>query len=255
MVILGKSGGGKTSLLNIIGTIDKPTKGELVICGSSITHKTTDSEFAVLRLRKIGFVFQTFNLVSSMTALENVELPMILDGRLTGAERTQRAKALLCRVGMGARLDHLPSQLSGGEQQRVTIARAVSNSPEILLLDEPTGDLDTVNSHIILRMLLDLNRLHGITCIMVTHDTALAYFAHRVVHMVDGKVHELEEISAEQRSQAERDLAEKMAFGDKSSSQVESHTEERNPFEFYEFETHPIDELLVEDEEDGDALH
>jgi putative ABC transport system ATP-binding protein len=225
VVILGKSGGGKTSLLNIsacacacacahlarwaegifsprprgaVGTIDKPTKGELTICGQRITNKTTDAEFSQLRLKRIGFVFQTFNLISSMTALgessarsasvspaaharraENVELPMILNGELSATQRRERAIDLLTRVGIGKRVNHLPSQLSGGEQQRTTIARALANSPEILLLDEPTGDLDTKNSHLILQLLLDLNRKQGITLIMVTHDQGLKHYAHR----------------------------------------------------------------------------
>jgi len=156
--IFGTSGGGKTSMLNIIGTIDKPTKGELYICGTRIDSKTSDTELALLRLRRLGFVFQTFNLISSLTALENVEMPMILAGDLNATERRQRAIELLESVGIGKRLDHFPSQLSGGEQQRVTIARAMANKPDILLLDEPTGDLDTVNSLIVLKLLTDLNK-------------------------------------------------------------------------------------------------
>jgi putative ABC transport system ATP-binding protein len=137
LVILGKSGSGKTSLLNLLGTIDKPTKGDLVLCGTTVNSKTTDDGLAYLRLKNIGFVFQSFNLISSMTAVENVELPMVLDGSWTREQIHSRAVRLLERVGMGKRLDHVPSQLSGGEQQRVTIARAVANQPDILLLDEP----------------------------------------------------------------------------------------------------------------------
>jgi putative ABC transport system ATP-binding protein len=241
VVILGKSGGGKTSLLNIIGTIDKPTKGDLLICGKTITNKTTDQEFALLRLRKIGFVFQTFNLIATMTALENVSLPMILDGRRTRAEIRKRATTLLESVGMGARLGHLPSQLSGGEQQRTTIARAIANEPEILLLDEPTGDLDTHNSHIILNLLMDLNRKRHITCIMVTHDQALKSYAHKVVHMMDGKVLRLEEIPQSVREEMDhnlRGLLEKKSGGD--SSDRKATTEYRDPNTFYRFKTHPI---------------
>lgn len=125
-------------MLNIIGTIDKPTKGHLTICGERVTSNTKDETLANIRLARMGFVFQTFNLLSTMTALENVEMPMILQGNMSKAARRERAKKLLEKVGMGHRFDHTPNQLSGGEQQRVTIARAISNHPEILLLDEPT---------------------------------------------------------------------------------------------------------------------
>jgi putative ABC transport system ATP-binding protein len=208
IVILGKSGGGKTSLLNILGTIDKPTKGELKICGTKITASTADQAFASLRLNRIGFVFQTFNLVSTMTALENVCLPMTLKGTMTRGAIIARAKELLGRVGMASRIEHLPSQLSGGEQQRVTIARSVANSPAVLLLDEPTGDLDTKNTHTVLKLLMDLNRKEKITCIMVTHDTGLKSYAHRVVHMLDGKIHRIEENEKAKRDAADAELEE-----------------------------------------------
>lgn len=136
--IYGTSGGGKTTMLNIIGTIDKPTKGELFLCGNYITSRTSDRLLSEIRLKKLGFVFQTFNLLGALSAIENVELPMILMGELSPAQRKERAQRLLKSVGMEGRMNHLPSQLSGGEQQRVTIARALANDPEILLLDEPT---------------------------------------------------------------------------------------------------------------------
>eukprot|EP01097_Dermamoeba_algensis_P000429 TRINITY_DN1148_c0_g1_i4.p1 TRINITY_DN1148_c0_g1~~TRINITY_DN1148_c0_g1_i4.p1 ORF type:complete len:314 (-),score=64.35 TRINITY_DN1148_c0_g1_i4:493-1434(-) len=199
--IYGTSGGGKTSMLNIIGTIDKPTKGELFICGTRIDSKTSDTELALLRLRKLGFVFQTFNLISSLTALENVEMPMILAGKLNSQERRARAIELLESVGIGKRLDHFPSQLSGGEQQRVTIARAMANKPDILLLDEPTGDLDTVNSLIVLKLLTDLNKQQKITLIMVTHDMGLKHFADRVIWMRDGKIQRVEMVPEKKRTE------------------------------------------------------
>ena len=200
----------QTSLLNIIGTIDKPTKGEITICGQRITSSTTDRQFADLRLRRIGFVFQTFNLIPSMNAEENVALPMILAGEKSRGSIARRARELLTRVGLGHRLDHLPSQLSGGEQQRVTIARAIANRPQLLLLDEPTGDLDTVNGTIILGLLLQLNRHEGITCVMVTHDQSLKHYAHRVVHMVDGKVLRIETIDEGERLRADSELQRKV---------------------------------------------
>lgn len=206
IVILGKSGGGKTSLLNILGTIDKPSKGELYIANKRITSETTDDEFASLRLHNIGFVFQQFNLISSMSAVENVSLPMVLDGTRSKSEIEARARMLLDKVGIGSRSSHVPSQLSGGEQQRVTIARAISNSPDILLLDEPTGDLDTKNSHLIMQLLLDLNRREGVTMIMVTHDNDLRLYAHRIVHMMDGKILRIEENPATIRAAKDKEL-------------------------------------------------
>ncbi|EGC36698.1 hypothetical protein DICPUDRAFT_150789 [Dictyostelium purpureum] len=192
--IFGTSGGGKTTMLNIIGTIDKPTKGEMKLCGKLINHKTSDKDLAFLRLKNIGFVFQTFNLLSSLTALENVEMPMILLGELSASERRERAISLLTKVGMKDRLDHFPSQLSGGEQQRVTIARAIANNPDVLLLDEPTGDLDTVNTAIIMKLLTDLNKKENITLVMVTHDVGLKMYSDRIIWMRDGKIQRIETV-------------------------------------------------------------
>uniref|UniRef100_A0A6B2L7V7 ABC transporter domain-containing protein n=1 Tax=Arcella intermedia TaxID=1963864 RepID=A0A6B2L7V7_9EUKA len=208
VIIFGLSGGGKTTLLNVIGTIDKPTKGELYLCGHRIDSNTTDDTLSFLRLKKIGFVFQTFNLLSSLTALENVEMPMILAGELSAEERRKRAIELLTKVGMGERLNHVPSQLSGGEQQRVTIARAVANRPEILLLDEPTGDLDSMNTCIVLKQLLQLNEEEKITLIMVTHDVGIKNFSHRVIWMRDGKIQNVEPISKRRRNTRIQELDE-----------------------------------------------
>lgn len=191
VTILGTSGGGKTTMLNIIGTIDKPSKGDVYICGLRIKSSTKDSLLASIRLNKLGFVFQTFNLIGSLSALENVELPMQLQGKLSREEIRARATKLLTDVGLETRMDHFPNQLSGGEQQRVTIARSIANKPKILLLDEPTGDLDTRSTDIVMKILCDLNKKEGITMIMVTHDVALKVFADRVVRMMDGKVHKI----------------------------------------------------------------
>ena len=189
--VLGTSGGGKTTLLNIIGTIDKPSKGDVYICGLRIKFSTADTLLASIRLNKLGFVFQTFNLIGSLTALENVELPMQLQGKLSREEIRNRARQLLQDVGLQERMDHFPNQLSGGEQQRVTIARSIANKPKILLLDEPTGDLDTRSTDIVMKILIDLNMRERITMIMVTHDVGLKNFAHRVVKMADGKVNKI----------------------------------------------------------------
>ncbi|KAI8823384.1 P-loop containing nucleoside triphosphate hydrolase protein [Fimicolochytrium jonesii] len=206
VAVYGTSGGGKTSLLNIIGTIDKPTKGDLTICDTVITPNTKDEVLADLRLSKLGFVFQSFNLLSSMTALENVELPMVLKGTQTASERRTRAVSSLERVGLAHRLHHFPHKLSGGEQQRVTIARAIANLPELLLLDEPTGDLDTQNTLKILHLLHTLNLTEHMTFIMVTHDVYLKNFAHRVIYMRDGKISKVKMTRSERREVALREL-------------------------------------------------
>lgn len=193
-MIRGPSGGGKTTMLNLIGTIDSSTGGELNILDQKIDKNSSDEFLSELRLKHIGFVFQTFNLLATMSALENVELPMILLGQLSEKERRNRAISLLKRVGLGDRLDHLPSELSGGEQQRVAIARALSNQPEILLLDEPTGDLDSRSTVAIMDLLLNINRIGpngegehtATTCVMVTHNPEIECYADRILYVQDG---------------------------------------------------------------------
>jgi len=206
VMILGTSGGGKTSMLNVMGTIDTPTRGSIAVCDTTITERTKDHELADLRLHKIGFVFQAFNLLPSLTARENVEVPMRLAGQLSNSDRRARAMELLQKVGLGDRADHKPSQLSGGEQQRVTIARSLANSPTLLLLDEPTGDLDSQNSDYVMEILTELNR-GGMAMVMVTHDVALKQYAHRVINMYDGKVSHEEQIEKSARRQAHERLA------------------------------------------------
>ena len=196
VMIRGPSGGGKTTLLNLIGTIDTPSSGTLDILGTTIDSNSSDSFLSNLRLKNIGFVFQTFNLLATMTALENVELPMVLLGELKEKERRKRAIKLLKRVGLGDRLHHLPSDLSGGEQQRVAIARSLSNNPEILLLDEPTGDLDTRSTVEVMDILFSINRWGPegnrnipTTLIMVTHNPELEWYADRILYVQDGEFH------------------------------------------------------------------
>jgi len=186
IMIRGPSGGGKTTLLNILGTIDEPTEGVVELFGERVDSKSKDSYLANLRLRKIGFVFQTFNLLATMSAFENVELPMTILGKYKKKECTERAKALLDKVGLQDRYQHLPSELSGGEQQRVTIARALANEPELLLLDEPTGDLDTRNTVDVMDLILKINQENKTTCIMVTHNPDLECYADRILYVEDG---------------------------------------------------------------------
>eukprot|EP01129_Flabellula_baltica_P011735 TRINITY_DN518_c0_g2_i1.p1 TRINITY_DN518_c0_g2~~TRINITY_DN518_c0_g2_i1.p1 ORF type:complete len:336 (+),score=58.83 TRINITY_DN518_c0_g2_i1:148-1008(+) len=187
VMLRGPSGGGKTTVLNMLGTIDIPTGGKVEILGSAIDAESTDEYLSKLRLEKIGFVFQTFNLLATMSAFENVELPMIVLGQLSSKERKNRAKELLTLVGLKDRMNHLPSELSGGEQQRVTIARALANNPEILLLDEPTGDLDTRNTIEIMDLLLDINVHQQTTCIMVSHNPDVECYADRIFYLKDGR--------------------------------------------------------------------
>jgi ABC-type lipoprotein export system ATPase subunit len=211
LVILGKSGGGKSTLLNVMTTIDRPSRGDVWLCGTRVQSSTPDSTLASLRLSMLGFVFQSFNLIASMSAAENVELPMVLAGVGTATSRRKRATDLLARVGMSHRVGYFPSQLSGGEAQRVAIARALANRPQILVGDELTGDLDPANTDVVLSILLDLNRHHGVTIVLVTHEVGLKNHAHRVVHMLDGKILRVEEISPEVRKEADRGVRESPA--------------------------------------------
>jgi putative ABC transport system ATP-binding protein len=186
VMIRGPSGGGKTTLLNIIGTLDAPSKGSVELLGSVVNNESKDDELAELRLKHLGFVFQTFNLIATMTAAENVELPMTLANTLSEKERRLRSRQLLALVGLRNRIDHLPSELSGGEQQRVTIARSLANNPSLLLLDEPTGDLDTATTIDVMNLLVKMNRATRTTCIMVTHNPDLECYADRILYVSDG---------------------------------------------------------------------
>ena len=182
--VMGPSGSGKTTLLNIIGCLDTPTRGRVVIGGEDI-NGLDDNQLTRLRRDKIGFVFQQFNLIPTLTALENIEYPMILKG-LNGYEK--KAKELLLSVGIDLRLgENKPNELSGGEQQRVAIARALANEPDIILADEPTGNLDSKTSKDIMALLKDTNE-HGKTIIVVTHDPQVALYTSRTFRLVDGRV-------------------------------------------------------------------
>jgi len=182
--ILGPSGSGKSTLLNLIGALDKPTSGMLLIDGVDVS-KLNDNQLAELRL-KVGFVFQFFNLIPRFTAKDNVELSMQIANK-NKAERSKRAEELLETVGLKDRMKHKPAELSGGQQQRVAIARALANSPSFLLLDEPTGNIDSKTAHELLDIIKTLNA-KGVTIIMVTHDQNLAKEAKRTVEMMDGLI-------------------------------------------------------------------
>jgi putative ABC transport system ATP-binding protein len=183
--IVGPSGSGKSTLLNLIGALDKPTSGMLRIDGSDIS-KLNDNQLTDLR-RRVGFVFQFFNLIPRFTARGNVELPMSIAG-VSGAERRRRAEELLETVGLRERMNHKPAELSGGERQRVAIARALANNPGFLLMDEPTGNVDSKTANELVGIIKGLNEEKGVTIIMVTHDQGLAKEANRTVQMFDGAI-------------------------------------------------------------------
>jgi putative ABC transport system ATP-binding protein len=183
--ILGPSGSGKSTMLNLIGALDKPTAGTLLVNGTDV-GKQTDNQLADLRLQ-IGFVFQFFNLVPRLTAIDNVELAMSI-ANMGKTQRYKRAKELLETVGLGERIKHKPAELSGGQQQRVAIARALANNPRFMLLDEPTGNVDSKTAAEVLGLIKKLNTEHSVSVIMVTHDEVLARKARRTVKMVDGEI-------------------------------------------------------------------
>jgi len=186
MAVMGPSGSGKSTLLNMIGALDKPTSGKVLIKGTDLST-LDDNQLADLRSREIGFVFQFFNLVPRMDALGNVGLPMAIAGT-PRSERRERAAKLLELVGLGPRMDHKPTELSGGEQQRVAIARALANNPSVLLCDEVTGNLDSKTGEDIVRLLRDFNKEQGNTVVLITHDPVVAQATDRLIQLHDGAI-------------------------------------------------------------------
>ncbi|MBS3097014.1 ABC transporter ATP-binding protein [Candidatus Woesearchaeota archaeon] len=186
VAIMGPSGSGKSTAVNMIGCLDVPTKGKIMLEQHDIS-KLSESELAQIRGRKIGFIFQQFNLIPTLTALENVMLPMIFQG-IDEKERTKRAAKLLELVGLGDRVNHKPTELSGGQQQRVAIARALANNPDVVIADEPTGNLDSKTGANVLEFLQNFHRKEGKTIVMVTHDASLAKIAERTEFLKDGKI-------------------------------------------------------------------
>ncbi|HEY3593748.1 MAG TPA: ABC transporter ATP-binding protein, partial [Polyangiaceae bacterium] len=186
LAIVGTSGSGKSTMMNILGCLDRPTRGRYRLDRVDVGHRSADGR-AIVRNRMIGFVFQGYNLLPRSTALENVELPLVYRG-VGRRERRERARSALAEVGLSHRTHHTPNQLSGGQQQRVAIARALVTSPRLLLADEPTGNLDTKTSYEVLSLLQRLNRVLGITIVLVTHEPSIAACASRIVTMRDGRV-------------------------------------------------------------------
>ncbi len=187
--IVGPSGSGKTTLLGLCAGLDRPDSGSIELCETELGHLSED-ERAVLRNRKVGFVFQDFQLLPTLTALENVAVPLELQGAKNASEV---GKELLTKVGLGGRFDHYPSQLSGGEQQRVAVARAFSNRPSILFADEPTGNLDAETGEKVIKLLFELNKEAGTTLVIVTHDLDLARMTQRILRLKGGKIIEAHE--------------------------------------------------------------
>ena len=186
VAIVGESGSGKSTLMNIIGVLDKQTKGEYYLDGIDIKN-ANEAEMNVIRNKKIGFVFQNFNLIGRTSALKNVELPMLYAG-VPAEQRTKRAKELLSKVGMESRMNHMPNELSGGQKQRVAIARSLVNNPSIILADEPTGALDSETSAMVMDIFNDLNKNQGKTIILITHSKEIAEQCPRIVTIKDGKI-------------------------------------------------------------------
>ena len=185
--IAGPSGSGKTTLLNLIGCVDVPSEGSVVMDGKS-TGELSDRELTELRLHNLGFIFQSFNLVPVLTVAQNVELPLLLQHKMTGEERNKLVVAMLERVGLGKYIKHRPTELSGGQRQRVAIARALVTKPKLVLADEPTANLDSVTGNSILQLMRELNQQEGTTFLFSTHDAAVLKLANRVIRVQDGRI-------------------------------------------------------------------
>ncbi|QUH19533.1 ABC transporter ATP-binding protein [Alkaliphilus sp. B6464] len=185
VAIMGKSGSGKSTLMNILGCLDRPTSGVYELDGINIS-KMESRELSSIRNKKIGFVFQSFNLIPRTSSLKNVELPMVY-AKMGKKERQKRAIELLEKVGLGERLDHMPNEISGGQKQRIAIARALANKPAIILADEPTGNLDTSSSEEIMDLFTELNN-EGVTVIVVTHEDNIAEYTKRIIRFRDGQI-------------------------------------------------------------------
>ena len=194
VAILGTSGCGKSTLLNMLSGLERPTKGDITINGVRI-NKVSEKNMSRFRAKEMGFIFQQYNLIPSLTALENVMLPLTIQG-ISKKTRIARSKAILEKLGLGKRLNNKPSQMSGGQQQRVSIARSLVSNPKIIFADEPTGNLDSKTTVEILEFMQSIVREEQRTLIMVSHDTEVAMYADRIVHMLDGRITGIEEISA-----------------------------------------------------------
>lgn len=193
VAILGTSGCGKSTLLNMLSGLERPTKGDVIINGVKI-NKVNEKNMSRFRSKEMGFIFQQYNLIPSLTALENVMLPLTIQG-VSKKARIKRSRDILVKLGLGKRLHNKPSQMSGGQQQRVSIARSLVSNPKIIFADEPTGNLDSKTTMEILEFMQEIVRTENKTLIMVSHDTEVAMYAGRIVHMMDGRITSVEEIA------------------------------------------------------------
>lgn len=184
VAIIGPSGSGKSTLLHTLGGVDRPTGGKVLVNGQDV-YSRSDEQIAVFRRREVGLIYQFYNLIPVLNVEENMSLPVLLDGRNVNRDRLRE---LICELDLVGREKHLPNQLSGGQQQRVSIGRALMNSPSIVLADEPTGNLDSKNSHEIVELLKRMNREYNQTLIMITHDESIALQARRIIAIEDGKI-------------------------------------------------------------------
>ncbi len=191
IAIMGPSGSGKSTMMHIMGCLDRPTSGKIYFEGRNVSG-LSDNELAEIRNRKVGFVFQSFYLLPRYTAIQNVELPLIYQG-ISPKERREKARMIVERMGLSARINHRPTQLSGGEQQRVAIARALIINPAILFADEPTGNLDSKSSHEIMDLISRLHKEENLTIILVTHERDIAEYAEKIVRMQDGRIIDIED--------------------------------------------------------------
>lgn len=207
VAIMGPSGSGKSTAMNMVGALDIPTKGQIFLDYKNIAH-LTESDLAQIRGKRIGFIFQQFNLISTLTALENVMLPMVFQG-LSRDERKKRAEHLLEMVDLKDRMNHKPTEMSGGQQQRVAIARSLANDPEVILADEPTGNLDSKTGGSVMEFLKKMNEEQGKTIIMVTHDAGVAEHADRIEVLRDGRIVETRIKNGKKRSKALHEYAAK----------------------------------------------
>lgn len=207
VAVAGPSGSGKTTLLNLIGCVDVPTTGAIRIEGSSTTA-LSDPQLTQIRKHKLGYIFQTFNLFAVMSAFQNVELPLLLQGKLSRAKRRQRVLAALDDVGLASHGTHRPGELSGGQRQRVAIARALVTRPSLIIADEPTGNLDSHTSQQIVDLMRTMNQVHGTTFVFSTHDTKITECATRVIHVADGRIVSDEPNAAQCAQQATLEAAE-----------------------------------------------